>query len=602
MSMHNCIQMALKEDSLCLEDHRSLFGHCLSFEAEDSFQRKKDVETTTKTPVPPKTPVKFSPWFRVEREASLVTFKQDRTKTVPLSRLYDRRRKENYLEQVFKDVKQVGEGHFGKVYKVLSREDNKIYAVKVSKEIFHNEAERLKRSEEVRKHEMIPMHPNCVRLFNAWEEQGKLYLWLEFCDTSLEAYAEKNHDIGEWKVWEILLDLLLGLKNLHDNRLVHVDVKLENILMTSDGVCKLADFGLLVDMSQDAQPPKNVVEGDGRYLAPELLEGGPCTPAVDVFSLGLCILELAADIVMPNGGDDWQSLRRGEIPLQKTTHLSEELKSVIVKMITPNHLERPNVDTLLGQPRLQKMWGERREKNSALNIKAPITEVLRKKCGRPGRVLRRPVVSSLFPSKALMRRRLMNGSGPAQPPPKTCNMQFSDDELEVATMLTDGKLDILASSTPFKPPTPTRSRNVANSLTSQRTLNFALNDSGSSSPSSTPPASPTSRFFSQLRPTSPLNSVGENPPASPVSMDESPCASPDFSLLHHSNSAKESVMKINNSGNLDISGRSSLDRSVPVIGRLGRNLLNSFNSSEDDSDDEKAQSKKGKKRKEKKSR
>lgn len=63
------------------------------------------------------------------------------------------------------------------------------------------------------------------------------------------------------------------------------------------------------------------MEGDGRYLAPELLDGGPCTPAVDVFSLGLCILELAADIVMPGGGEDWQSLRRGEIPLTKTTRM-----------------------------------------------------------------------------------------------------------------------------------------------------------------------------------------------------------------------------------------------------------------------------------------
>lgn len=569
------IQMALKEDSLCLEEHRSLFGHCLSFEGEDSFQRKKDVETTTKTPVPPKTPVKFSPWFRVEREASLVTFKRDRSKTVPLSSLYNRScRDKNYLHQVFKDIIQVGEGHFGKVYKVISKEDQKVYAVKVSKEIFHNEAERLKRSEEVRKHEMIPVHPNCVRLFNAWEEQGKLYLWLEFCDTSLEAYAEKNHDIGEWKVWEILLDLLLGLKNLHDNRLVHVDVKLENILMTSDGVCKLADFGLLVDMSQDAIPPKNVVEGDGRYLAPELLSGGPCTPAVDVFSLGLCILELAADIVMPTGGEDWQSLRRGEIPLQKTTHLSDELKDIIVQMITPDHMIRPNVDKLLTTPRLKKMASERHEKNPALapHMKAPMTEVVRRKCGRPERVLRRPVVSSLFGSKALMRRRLVNGSGPGQPISNAWNMQVSDDELEVATILNDGKLDILASSTPFKPPTPTRSRSVGHHLSSHRTLNFAINDSPSSSPTSSPPTSPTSSFFQRVRSGSPLNSVGENPPASPVSMDESPCASPDFSL-HHSSSGKDSVP------------------------RMGRNLLNSFDSSDEDSDSETKVKRKDKKRK-----
>ncbi|XP_034252367.1 membrane-associated tyrosine- and threonine-specific cdc2-inhibitory kinase isoform X2 [Thrips palmi] len=594
--------MALKEDSLCLEGHGSLFGNCFSFDAEDSFQRKKDVETTTKTPVPPKTPVKFSPWFRVPREASLVTFKQDRSKCLPLSSLYDRHRRDvNYMHQVFKDVTQVGEGHFGKVYRVISKEDNKVYAVKVSKEIFHNEAERLKRSEEVRKHEMIPVHQNCVRLYNAWEEQGRLFLWLEFCQTSLEAYAGTNHEINESKVWEILLDLLLGLKNLHDNRLVHVDVKLENILMTAEGVCKLADFGLLVDMSQDALPPKNVVEGDGRYLAPELLDGGPCTPAVDVFSLGLCILELAADIVMPGGGEDWQSLRRGEIPLTKTTHLSEELKNIIREMLIPNHLERPNVDKLLKQPRLQQMWCERRKRNpTAQDLKAPMTEVLRRKCGRPDRVLRRPVVSSLFGSKSIMKRRLINTSAP-RPLSGTWNMQVSDDELEVATILNEGKLDILASSTPFKPPTPTRSRAIGSLLSSQRTLNFALNDSASSSsPTSSPPTSPTSsRFFPQLRSTSPLNSVGENPPASPVSMDESPCASPDFSLLHHSNSSKES--KMNNSMPHDLPAHKSLNGSVASLGRMGRNLLHSFNTSED-SDDEKVQKKKEKKRKEKKRR
>lgn len=48
----------------------------------------------------------------------------------------------------------------------------------------------------------------------------------------------------------LITSLIQGLKNLHDNRLVHVDVKLENILMTANGVCKLGDFGLLVDMSQ----------------------------------------------------------------------------------------------------------------------------------------------------------------------------------------------------------------------------------------------------------------------------------------------------------------------------------------------------------------
>lgn len=94
--------------------------------------------------------------------------------------------------------------------------------------------------------------------------------------------------------------------------------------------------------------------------------------------------------------------------------------------------------------------------------------------------------------------------------------------------------------------------------------------------------------------------MGENPPTSPISMDESPCASPVFSLLHHSNHSSSANENANMS--VDASSRRSLDRSNPGSGRKGRNLLNSFNSSEGDSDVEEAKTKKEKKRRDKKRR
>jgi hypothetical protein len=69
--------------------------------------------------------------------------------------------------------------------------------------------------EEVRKHEMIPKHDNCVEFIGAWEEDDYLYIQLELCRTSLEEYTEMNHDITQDMLWDILLDVLLVCFNFN---------------------------------------------------------------------------------------------------------------------------------------------------------------------------------------------------------------------------------------------------------------------------------------------------------------------------------------------------------------------------------------------------
>jgi len=67
--------------------------------------------------------------------------------------------------------------------------------------------------EEVRKHELIPKHENCVQFIGAWEEDDYLYIQLELCRTSLEKYTEVNHEITQDMLWNILLDVLLVCYN-----------------------------------------------------------------------------------------------------------------------------------------------------------------------------------------------------------------------------------------------------------------------------------------------------------------------------------------------------------------------------------------------------
>jgi serine/threonine protein kinase len=104
---------------------------------------------------------------------------------------------------------------------------------------------------------------------------------------------------------------------------------------------------------------KEVQEGDPRYLAPEILSSNNnITCAADVFSLGMTILELAVDLELPNGGELWHILRKGQITrdqIPQTCTLSHELIGVIGRMIEPDHLKRASASELLNTSFIQNL-------------------------------------------------------------------------------------------------------------------------------------------------------------------------------------------------------------------------------------------------------
>ncbi|KAG8236841.1 hypothetical protein J437_LFUL017125 [Ladona fulva] len=169
---------------------------------------------------------------------------------------------------------------------------------------------RKRKLKEVERLEKLPRHPNCVQLYRAWEEDGHLFLQIELCEFSLAKYTLTHHFVPEEMVWNVLTDITLALKHLHDRDVMHLDIKLDNILMTKDGSFKLSDFGIALDCSQML---KDALEGDPKYVAPELLSE-KFTKSADIFSLGISMLELSFDLNLPQHGVPWQRLREGRIP------------------------------------------------------------------------------------------------------------------------------------------------------------------------------------------------------------------------------------------------------------------------------------------------
>jgi len=91
---------------------------------------------------------------------------------------------------------------------------------------------------------------------------------------------------------------------------MHLDMKPANILITFEGSLKIGDFGLA--QAIDTSGGGVDTEGDREYMAPEMLES-KAGPAADVFSLGLMILETAANVVLPENGPSWVRLRSGDL-------------------------------------------------------------------------------------------------------------------------------------------------------------------------------------------------------------------------------------------------------------------------------------------------
>ncbi|KAK4326865.1 hypothetical protein Pmani_002635 [Petrolisthes manimaculis] len=341
------------------------------FKEEKSLSTKKERSRTTPRLVPPPiVPVKSCPVTRIfsripdSDRPQPVSFREDSdTSFIVQSPVYSAEKPALYFEQCYVIEEKLGSGSFGEVYRVSSKEDGQLYACKKTLFKFRGEGDRRRRMEEVQKHEKLPKHCNCVKFFRAWEERQHLYLLTEVCRSSLADVANDKHDLPEATIWEYLVDLLQGVSHLHKHNLVHMDIKPENIFFGYDGLCKLGDFGLVIDISQG--PVHEAVEGDPKYLAPEVMELQFGPPA-DLFSLGMTILELATDLDLPRQGEAWQMLRQGTLPLA-ANRLSQELQTVLLGFLQPIPSIRLTADQALAMPSIRRVLRYKRVKDYCRN-------------------------------------------------------------------------------------------------------------------------------------------------------------------------------------------------------------------------------------------
>ncbi|KAJ2963066.1 hypothetical protein NQZ79_g1885 [Umbelopsis isabellina] len=259
-----------------------------------------------------------------------------------------------YFESNFHILGKIGSGEFAEVWNVVDMRTGEKYAIKKTKQPFFGNADRRRHIEEVSHMWALKESRHCVELVNAWEQDGFLFIQMELCNGgSLEGYLgfEEMDDLSEDRIWRIGYDIATGLRDIHRASLIHLDIKPANILLDDLGSLKIGDFGL--SSAWPVQSKGYSEEGDRRYMAPELLRDQFDKPA-DVFSLGLILLEMAANIILPENGQGWQMLRAGDFSnCLELKNVSQQLQDLIAHMLHPNCEERLTVQQVLDHPKMK---------------------------------------------------------------------------------------------------------------------------------------------------------------------------------------------------------------------------------------------------------
>ena len=262
----------------------------------------------------------------------------------------------NYYEMEFDELQQLGRGSFGWAFKVFRRSDGQVFAIKKTRHVFHGYKDRLRQLIEVEVMLHLQQyqnengthgHRNVLWLENAWEQNGYLYLMMEFCPRGdLESWLDSLDGtcIHERTIWPILTDLILGLRFIHRRGVLHLDLKPSNILIDTEWTLKIADFGMAMFYAHPTRSVHETIElmgereGDSTYLAPEVLQRGEYSTKADMFSLGCILVEVLSGCLLPAQGPEWHALREGhseELLMKNRENVSDEMVNVIRGLLEP---------------------------------------------------------------------------------------------------------------------------------------------------------------------------------------------------------------------------------------------------------------------------
>jgi eukaryotic-like serine/threonine-protein kinase len=253
---------------------------------------------------------------------------------------------EQILSSRYRLIGVLGEGGMARVHEAEDLRLGRRVAVKVLLAQFTNDADFLRRFEQEARHAASLSHPNVVGVFDVGQDGSFHYIVMELVDG--QTVKEAIQASGPFSVPEairISIEVCAALSAAHARGLIHRDIKPQNILLTVDGVVKVADFGIARRTAATALTQTGTVLGSVHYLSPEQARGQDAGPRADLYSLGVTLFEMLTgrlpfDAENPIAVAMQHVQNAPPLPRQFNRAIPPALETIVLRLLAKSPTER----------------------------------------------------------------------------------------------------------------------------------------------------------------------------------------------------------------------------------------------------------------------
>lgn len=218
-------------------------------------------------------------------------------------------------------VEKVGGGGMSVVYKARCNVLNRFVAIKVLRHELTSDPDFVEKFKQESLSAASLTHPNIVNIYDTGIEDDIYYIVMEYVKgETLKDYIKRKGSLTEKETINITRQIAEALKQAHSNKIVHRDIKPHNILLTEEGIVKVADFGIARASSSSTINSTSNVIGSVHYFSPEQARGGYVDEKSDIYSLGIVMYEMIT----------------GVVPFDADNHITVAMKQIQEKPVPPS--------------------------------------------------------------------------------------------------------------------------------------------------------------------------------------------------------------------------------------------------------------------------